>query len=152
MTHWTTLPSSSALPDPVSEPRFYDGILVKRSLAWVVDIAIITALTVGAGILTLTVGFFLFPLFFLAIGALYRVTTLANASATWGMRLMGIELRGHDGQRFALPQAAFHVTGYYVSMTFVVPALASLVAMCMTDRRQGLTDLVMGAAAINRPS
>ena len=154
MTHWTDMTdrNDSRLPDPQTEPQFYDGILTKRTLAWIVDIAIITLLTIGAGIATLTIGFFLWPLFFIAIGATYRISTLANRSATWGMRMMGIELRNHQGDRFDVPQAVLHVGGYYVSMMVVLPILASIVAMLVTERRQSLTDLVLGTAAINRPA
>jgi uncharacterized RDD family membrane protein YckC len=154
MTHWTESPMSrqSALPDPLTEPQFYDGVLAKRTIAWIVDVAVITALTIAAGIATLTIGFFLWPIFFIVIGTLYRVSTLSNRSATWGMRLMGIELRGHDGHRFDTGAAILHVLGYYASVMFVLPALASIAAMFVTDRRQGLTDLVLGSAAINRPS
>lgn len=148
----TYLTHSTALPDPFREPAFYDGVLVKRGIAWGLDLLLITLLTVLAGILTLTIGFFLWPIFFVGIGLIYRVGTLASGSATWGMRLMGIELRGHDGERFDVVQSALHVLGYYGSMTFVLPALASIGAMMVTDRRQGLTDLLLGSAAINRPS
>ena len=141
----------AGLPDAYQAPEFYSGVLSKRAIAWIVDLLLITGMTLLAGLATLTVGLFLWPLFFLAIGFLYRVTTLANRSATWGMRLMGIELRDVDGERFDGPTAALHVLGYYVSMAFVLPTLASIAAMLMTDRRQGLTDLVLGSAAINRP-
>ena len=130
----TTLAPASCLPDPAIEPAFYDGVLVKRGIAWIVDIVVITALAVVAGVLTLGVGFFLWPVVFLGIGALYRLATVAAGSATWGMRLMGIELRGHDGARLDPLQALLHVSGYYVSMTFVVPALASVATMMGAGR------------------
>jgi len=154
MTNWTDTPlrAASGLPAPQTEPQFYDGILIKRSLAWVVDLAVITALTVGAGIATFTIGFFLWPVFFVVIDTLYRMATLSNRSATWGMRLMGIELRGHDGHRFDTLQAVLHVLGYAGSVMFVVPLLASFATMLLTDRRQSLPDMVLGSAAINRPS
>ncbi|WP_308915157.1 RDD family protein [Jannaschia sp. LMIT008] len=146
MTH------TDGLPCPERRPEFYDGIVAKRAIAWVIDVALITAMTFAVGILTLTVGFFLWPLFSLAIGVLYRVATLSGRSATWGMRLMGIELRDGRGERFDGLHAVLHVAGYYASILFMVlPALASAVAMLVTDRRQGLTDLVLGTAAINRP-
>jgi len=142
----------SALPDPIDEAEFYQGILTKRFLAWLVDVSLITGLTILAGILTLTIALFFWPIAFLTIGFLYRTATLANRSATWGMRLMGIELRGHDGFRFETRDAALHVAGYYASMVFFLPMVASVVAMFVTDRRQSLTDLVLGTAAINRPA
>ena len=143
---------ATALPCPAERPEFYDGVLAKRGLAWVVDTFVITLMTLAAGVLTLTVGLFLWPFFFLAVGVLYRVATLASGSATWGMRLLGIELRGPDGHRLDGMQAVLHVSGYYASVLFaLLPALASIGAMVVTDRRQGLTDLVLGTAAINRP-
>ncbi|MFO6463250.1 RDD family protein [uncultured Jannaschia sp.] len=148
----TYLTATTALPDPVDQPEFYNGVLAKRALAWIVDVALITGFTIVAGILTLTLAFFLWPVAFIAIGALYRIGTLASGSATWGMRLMGIELRGPSGDRFDGMQSMLHVLGYYASMSFVLPALASIAAMFVTGRRQGLTDLVLGSAAINRPS
>lgn len=148
----TLLAHASRLPDPQVEPAFYDGVFVKRGIAWIVDIVIVTVLTTLASVLTFGVGFFLWPMLFLGIGALYRIATLASGSATWGMRLTGIELRGHDGARFDPLQAVLHVAGYYASMITVVPALASVAAMMVTGRRQGLTDLILGSAALNRPS
>jgi uncharacterized RDD family membrane protein YckC len=142
----------SGLPDPYHQPEYYEGVLPKRALAWIVDILIITGATFLLGIVTLTIAWFLWPIAYLAVGALYRVGTLASRSATWGMRLMGIELRDHRGDRFDGATAILHVLGYYLSMSFVLPALGSVAAMLVTDRRQGLTDLLLGSAAINRPS
>ena len=142
----------TALPCPQERPEFYDGVLAKRALAWVVDTILITLMTLVAGVLTLTVAWFLWPLTFVALGGLYRVATVANGSATWGMRLMGIELRGPSGDRLDPMQAVLHVGGYYACvLTAFLPQLASIGAMFVTDRRQGLPDLVLGTAAINRP-
>ena len=143
--------SPTALPDPEDRPEFYSGILSKRALAWVVDLIVITGFTLLAGVLTLTVAWFFWPLTFIGLGLVYRIGTIAQGSATWGMRLMGIELRGHDGRRLDAIQSALHVGGYYAAMTFVLPQLASVVAMVATPRRQGLNDLLLGTAAINSP-
>ncbi|UWQ16625.1 RDD family protein [Jannaschia sp. M317] len=147
----TFLDRTDTLPDPHHDPAFYDGVLTKRGIAWLMDVTLITVLTFLAGIVTLSAAWFLWPLTFLVIGFLYRVTTLSNRSATLGMRVMGIELRDLHGDRFDGFTAALHVIGYYASMSFVLPALASIAAMFVTDKRQGLTDLLLGSAAINRP-
>ena len=153
MTQWTDLQTRSltGLPDPIETPDFYDGVAMKRGIAWIVDTIVITLLTALAGVLTLTVGFFLWPLFFLGIGALYRVATIAGGSATWGMRLMGVELRGHDGNRFDTLQTIVHVGGYYASVVTVAPWFLSIATILMTPRKQSLTDFILGSAAINRP-
>jgi uncharacterized RDD family membrane protein YckC len=141
------------LPDPFEAPEFYDGVLPKRFLAWIVDVVLVHGATFVLGILTLTLAWWLWPLVALTLGFVYRLGTLGGGrSATWGMRLMGIELRDLRGDRFDLPSAALHTIGYYATLSFALPALASAAAMAITDRRQGLTDLVMGSAAINRPS
>lgn len=142
----------SALPDPDRAPEFYDGVLAKRALAWVIDVLLITGFTFLVGLFTLSIGWFLWPITFLVTGFLYRAASLSNRSATWGMRLMGIELRDVAGEPFDGMSAALHVAGYYASMAFVLPALASIAAMFVTDKRQSLTDLLLGSAAINRPS
>ena len=56
------------LPDPVSNPELFDGLLMRRSMAWVLDSAIIVGIAVGvmligvvAGVLTLGVGFVALP-------------------------------------------------------------------------------------------
>ncbi|WP_299813184.1 RDD family protein [uncultured Jannaschia sp.] len=153
MTQWSDVSTraTSRLPNPVAAPEFYDGVAVKRGVAWIVDTIVITLLTILAGVLTLTIGFFLWPLFFLGIGFLYRIATIAGGSATWGMRLMGVELRGHDGERFDLAQSIAHVGGYYASVVTVVPWFLSIATIAATPRRQSLTDFVLGSAAINRP-
>ncbi|PWJ20406.1 RDD family protein [Jannaschia seohaensis] len=142
----------SGLPDPYHEPQFYDGVVVKRAFAWLVDLLLVTFATFLLGILTLSLAWFFWPLAFLFVEVIYRVSTVANQSATWGMRLMGIELRDHHGRRFDGGTTVLHLIGYYASISFVLPALASVVAMLVTDRRQGLTDLLLGSAAINRPA
>ena len=148
----TFLDSTTALPCPDARPEFYDGVVAKRGFAWAVDTALITLMTLAAGILTLGAGLLLWPVFFVAIGALYRIATISGASATWGMRLLGVELRGPDGERLDPLQAVLHVAGYYASwLFFLLPGFASIAAMFATPRRQGLTDLVLGTAAINRP-
>jgi uncharacterized RDD family membrane protein YckC len=154
MTHYDTPlhdRHGTGLPDPFEAPEFYDGVLPKRALAWIVDVVIVHGATFVLGILTLTLAWWLWPIVAFVLGATYRVATLAGGSATWGMRLMGIELRDHRGNRFDLPTAALHTVGYYATLSFALPVVATAAAMMVTDRRQGLTDLVMGTAAINRP-
>jgi hypothetical protein len=48
-------------------------------------------------------------------------------------------------------QTLIHTGGYLLSWAFFLPQLASMAAMLVTDRRQGLTDLLIGTTAVNRP-
>lgn len=137
-------------PDPDVQPQFYDGVPTKRLLAWVVDILIIAALTVLAIPFTAFIGLFFLPLLFMVLSFAYRVVTLTRGSATWGMRLMSIELRTSDDAPFDLSQAFLHTLGYSFSLAMAPLQLISVVLMLSTERRQGLTDLALGTVALNR--
>jgi uncharacterized RDD family membrane protein YckC len=143
-TRWT------GLPDPVRAADLYEGVLAKRLFAWAVDFVIIAVLTALVLPFTLFTGLFFLPLLFLFLGFLYRWATIARGSATWGMRLAAIELRAADGGRFDSQTAFLHTLGYTVSVAVFPLQLVSIVLMLVSDRRQGLTDHVLGTAALNR--
>lgn len=142
----------TALPDPHNNPALYAGVPSKRLLAWVVDMAVTLGMTLVFIPLTLFTALFYLPFLWLVVGFLYRWMTLANRSATWGMRFAAIELRGPDGGRFDNGQAFFHTLGYFVSFAVAPLQLISIVLMLISERKQGLTDHVMGTAMLNRAS
>ena len=139
-----------ALPDPASQPEFYADVPVKRLIAWIVDMILIGIISALILPLTLFTGIFFFGAIFLTVSFIYRVVTLTNGSATFGMRFVGIELRTQHGDRFDLGHAFLHTLGYSVSLTFFILQLISIVLMLTSSRSQGLTDHVMGSVAINR--
>lgn len=145
-------PLSPGLPDPDAAPGFYDGVPIKRLLAWIVDGMIVLALTLVAVLLTAFVALFVLPLVWLAIGFVYRTATLAAHSATPGMRLVGIELRDRWGRPFDFAHAILHTLGYTLSISSLLLQAVSIALMLTGARGQGLTDLVLGTAAINRPA
>ena len=140
----------SALPDPQSHPEFYDDVMVKRFVAWLVDSVLVWGLWVVLSVLTLGLLIWLLP-FFAVLDFVYRASTLSRRSATWGMRLAGIELRDRRGEPLDGGQAFAHTAGYMFSMVMFFPVqIASIVMMAISDRRQSLTDMMLGTAAINR--
>lgn len=139
-----------SLPDPDHQPDFYSGVLPKRAVAWLIDSVLVTVLSLLFGLLTFGIGLFLFPAVSAVIGFLYRVGTLTGGSATWGMRFTGIELRQADGARFDIGAALLHTLGYFVSLAIFPLQLVSIVIMLLSDKGQGLTDLVLGSRALNR--
>ncbi|QCO56758.1 RDD family protein (plasmid) [Pseudorhodobacter turbinis] len=141
---------ANALPDPEYQAEFYEGVALKRGLAWVVDTiltAIITALIVP---FTAFTALFFLPLLYLTVNFAYRWMTLSGKSATFGMRLAAIEFRRADGQPFDSGTAALHTLGYAISMAFVLPQVLSIFMMIFGPRGQGLTDTVLGTVAVNR--
>lgn len=150
------LGTMDGLPDPELDPQFYQGVLSRRLVSWIVDVALILAVGVPLalifGIATLGLGFGLFPLVVGGVGFVYRTVTIAGGSATWGMRLVGIELRRHDGSRFDLVTAFLHTGLYTFAMGMVLVQMASVVAMLGTRHGQGLPDLILRTTAINPPA
>ncbi len=140
------------LPNPDTQAEFYSGVPTKRALAWVVDatlIAVVTALIVP---FTAFTALFFLPVLWLCVSFVYRVWSLTSRSATPGMRLFAIEFRTGLGERFDLGYAFAHTVGYTLTIGTLLPQVISVVLMLTTRRGQGLTDLVLGTVAINRPS
>lgn len=137
-------------PDPDMQPQFYEGVPTKRLLAWVLDTVIIAGLTLLTIPFTFFISLFFLPLVFMVLGFAYRVVTLSRGSATWGMRMMAIELRDSDDEPFDQSQAFLHTLGYSLSVMIAPLQLISVVLMLSSERRQGLTDLAMRTVALNR--
>lgn len=138
------------LPDPRTQPEFYADVPMKRLVAWLVDTVLIALICLLIVPFTAFTGLFFFPLLMLVVGFAYRVVTIANRSATWGMRLMAIEFRTAQGERLGLGLATAHTLG--TSLSFAMPLLqvVSVILMLTTARGQGLTDHLLGSVALNR--
>lgn len=149
------LPPLRGLPDPDLDRRFYEGVPSRRLVAWIIDFLVVAALSLVViplfGILTLGLGFFAAPAVYWGLSFLYRVATLNGRSATWGMRLMGIELRDADGERFGFGMALAHVGLYSLSVFLTIPLFLSALTVLATRYNQTLHDIVLRAAAINTP-
>ena len=142
----------STQPDPERHAEFYDGVLMKRFLAWLFDLVLIAIITAMIVPFTAFTALFFLPVLFLTVGFIYRWLTLSGRSATWGMRLVNIEFLDRQGSRFDSATALLWTIGYSVSMAFVLPQILSAVLMILSPRVQGLTDLVVGSVAINSPA
>ena len=138
------------LPDPFNQSHFYQSVPGKRLIAWLIDLVLIVVICVLALPLTAFLGLFFWPVMLMVIGFAYRVVTLANGSATWGMRFAGVELRDAYGARFDLSLALAHTVGYTISFAFPILQVISVVMMLTGARGQGLTDAFLGTVALNR--
>jgi uncharacterized RDD family membrane protein YckC len=131
------------------DPRLYDGVTIKRGIAWIFDVVLIAMLCALVLPFTAFTGIFFFPALMLFVGFIYRWFTLAGGSSTWGMRMMGIRFRDHDGAPLGSGLALAHTFGYTVSVAVAPLQLISVILMLATPRGQGLSDLVLGTEAVN---
>ena len=133
-------------PDPDIQPQFYESVPTSRLLAWVIDIIVTTGLVLLILPFTAFTGLFFLPFLFIILGFAYRVVTLSRGSATWGMRLMAIELRERGGGPLTSSTALMH------TLRFAFPLIQaiSVLFMARDNKGQGLTDMVLGTAMLNR--
>jgi uncharacterized RDD family membrane protein YckC len=142
--------------DPVKDPQLFQGVIRKRSVAFIVDAIIILALTVVAyvvvallGIITLGLAWLLFGLVFPAVGLGYNALTIGGPnSATIGQRMMGLEVRMWFGGKVTPLIAAFHALLFWFSLVLFCPIL---LWAFFDPRKRCLHDILAGVVVINRP-
>ena len=145
-----------SLPDPATAPELFEGIVGRRVLAYLVDLAILVAATfiillVGlvAGFLTFGIAWALLPLVIPAVILGYYAMTLGSPSrSTIGMAMMDIVLtptRGRplDGWRILIHPIVFWIT-FWISWP------VSLAIVLFTPRREMLHDLIAGTLMVRR--
>lgn len=140
----------TSLPNPLSQSDFYRDVPSKRLFAWIVDVLLITCLTLFLSIFTLFTALLIFPLVYGVISFIYRWSSLTLFSATPGMSLMALTIRDCVGERLSFGAAFLHTAGYFASMAVFPLQLISIVTILTSEKRQSLTDMVLGTAAINK--
>ena len=145
-------PPTEEPPDPVAHPELFDGLLWRRPLAYVVDLAVI-GLLLGSWLwlVLMSLGLLLplTSLAFLLIPILYHAWLVGGRqSATLGMRLAGLEVRGWDGSRPDFWQALLMAVLFYV--TVVATTLLILVVVFFNDRRRTVHDYLSGVVVVRR--
>ncbi|WP_461426200.1 RDD family protein [Gymnodinialimonas sp.] len=142
----------SPLPDPTYDAAYYEGVLPKRLFAWAIDAGLIFTAMLILSILTAGIAFFLWVPVHLALAFFYRWSTIKAQSATLGMRVMNIELRGRTGARLSSQEAALHTGSFLFAATFFVIQLISIGLMIGRPLNRGLHDELVGSVMINRPT
>jgi uncharacterized RDD family membrane protein YckC len=144
--------------DPVVNPEYFEGVLARRMIAFVIDLVVITVPIILAcififlfGLVTLGLGWGLFLL--LAPGSVvwalvYCGTTMgAPASATLGMRMVDIEVRTWYGAPCYFILGAVHAIAFWVTTSALTP-LVLLVGL-LNERQRLLHDFLLGTVVIN---
>jgi uncharacterized RDD family membrane protein YckC len=146
--------------DPAANPELFEGVLSRRLLAFFIDVFIITVPVMAVaififlfGIVTLGLGWMLFWLLSPASVVLalfyYGLTMGGPASATIGMRTMGLEIRTWYGAPAYFLLGAVHAVVYWVSVSVLTPFI--LLVGLFDARRRLLHDMLVGTVVINNP-
>jgi len=134
--------------------RAYSGVLSRRVFAFLIDYAIVLLLCIPAavivfflGIITLGLGFFLYPALFMIVAVLYFGMTLGGPSqATPGMRAMGIAMARMDGRRIDFLLSTVHIVLFWVINSVLTPLI--LLAGLFTERSRLVHDFLLGTVIV----
>ncbi|MDD9923067.1 MAG: RDD family protein [Boseongicola sp.] len=137
------------LPDPATQPEFYESVPTKRLIAFFIDALLIAFVAFILSAFTLFTALLIFPALYAVVSFLYRWWALAARSATPGMRIMSVEFRQKNGHKFDTGTAFLHTVGYFVSVAVFPAQLISIALMLLSERKQGLTDMILGSVLIN---
>ncbi len=147
---------SDHLPDPSTAPALYEGVLLRRAVAWLIDTVIIGGITIAAlvvglifGVVTLGLGLLALPIIIpLAILGYYAATLGSPMRATVGMQAMDIVLTPVRGTPLNGWSILIHPILFWVTVWISWPF--SILFALFTPRQQMLHDLVVGTLMLRR--
>jgi uncharacterized RDD family membrane protein YckC len=142
-------------PDPMARPDYYDGVVLRRSIGYLIDCVILfllgLVLTVALsifGIITFGLGFHLFPLLSI-VPIAYSTLLIGGAdSATFGMRLMDVQVRSWSGERPNMVQALVMTLLFYG--TIAITWFFGLLVVFFNIRRRAAHDFLAGTVVVRR--
>ncbi|KAA3531389.1 RDD family protein [Agrobacterium tumefaciens] len=134
--------------------RAYSGVLSRRIFAFLIDYAIVLLLCIPAavivfflGVITLGLGFFLYPALFVIVAVLYFGVTLSGPSqASPGMRAVGIAMARMDGRRIDFLLATVHIALFWIINSVLTPLI--LLAGLFTERSRLVHDFLLGTVMV----
>ena len=144
--------------DPIANPEYFEGVLPRRLLAFIIDVFILSlpVLLVGLfiflfGIVTLGLGWLLFwllsPATVIWAVLYYGMTFGGPASATLGMRAVDLEMRTWYGAPAYFLLGAVHAILYWISVSALTPLI--LLVAFFNARRRLLHDMLLGTIVVN---
>lgn len=151
-------PGDRQIPDPLTNPEHFDGVLWKRVIAYWIDVVMILlivgvlyvpALFLGA----LSFGLLWGPatLFLVFVPLLYHTALIGGPrSATIGMRFMGVEVRVRDGNEPDYLRAVALTFLFYLSV-LLTQWLILLVTLFNREKRT-VHDMICDTVIVNVPS
>lgn len=141
-------------PNPLDRPELYDGLLWRRSMAFFLDVILVTAVMMVLwlfNILTFLIfTALLFMLWAAPIFVIYDTAMIGGGgSATLGMRLLGLEVRSWDGGKPGYLQALISSCLFW----FLVPFTGGLILLVapFSNRRRHVHDMLSGTIVIKAP-
>lgn len=154
-SHITIIPPGPDM-DSMRQPELFSGITLKRIFAYLIDLVVVSILIMAAWIATGLLGILTFglllPLQAMVVVLLplaYHTLLIAGpASATLGMRMMGIQVaNAADGLPPSLLQALILTVAFFGSVALT--GFLVLIIALFNPQRRTLHDFLAGTVVIN---
>ncbi|MEM7566304.1 MAG: RDD family protein [Pseudomonadota bacterium] len=151
-----TLPETRAALDfaPELHPALFESVQRRRTIAFLIDMTIVTLLVlIGGfaitmfGIMTLGLGWLLFPALAPVVVLGYAAFGASRYSATPGMRMVGLAMRNWTGTAVDGLIGALHSLLYWVSTAVLTPFV--LLFGLFNPRKRLLHDIVAGVVVMD---
>ena len=148
--------SRPTLPDPATAPELFEGLLMRRTVAFLIDLVAIGTLILAFSLVGFIAGFLTFGLAWVALVlvapasiVLYYAATLgSHRRATLGMQMMDIVLTPTRGAPLDGWMAMLHAGLFWITAWISLPV--SLLFTLFTPRRQMIHDLILGTLMVRR--
>ena len=145
-----------ALPDPQTAPELFDGVLMRRVFAYLIDVAILVSICAVVGMVSVILGFFTFGIPWLLLPILipliilgyYAATLGSPMRATIGMAMFDIVLTPTRGRPLDGWAILIHPIVFWITVWVAWPI--SLAVALFTPRQQMVQDLVTGTLMLRR--
>jgi uncharacterized RDD family membrane protein YckC len=142
--------------DPFADPAQFEGLLWRRCLAYVIDLAVLLGLLllykvalVFFTVITFGLATPLLVLVAAAIPIAYHTLTIGGPlSATLGMHVLGLQVRIWNGGKPGYIQALLHTAVFYVTTSFTGGLI--LLWPLFSNRRRCLHDQLCGTMVVRR--
>jgi uncharacterized RDD family membrane protein YckC len=141
---------------PGVDPRWTEGAIGRRFLAYLIDLVMIAIFTVIlwfviglVGVVTFGLGWVLYAILPLSAVIYSAITVGGSHQSTIGMRMLGLRVaEGSSGGPVGMLTAAVHALLFYLAAgTFVLLCLDVVVGIARSDRRMG-HDLLAGVVLV----
>jgi uncharacterized RDD family membrane protein YckC len=145
-----------SLPDPQTAPELFDGVLMRRVFAYLIDVAILVSICAVVGMVSVILGFFTFGIPWLLLPILipliilgyYAATLGSPMRATIGMAMFDIVLTPTRGRPLDGWAILIHPIVFWITVWVAWPI--SLAVALFTPRQQMVQDLVTGTMMVRR--
>ncbi|MBF0560870.1 MAG: RDD family protein [Alphaproteobacteria bacterium] len=142
------------IPNSSERPDLYDGVVIRRLMAWLVDVAYVALLTglvylalLAGGLLTFGLFWLLIPVVMVLAPFVFHTLPLAGRSqATLGMRMFGVYVESWTGGRPTLLQVTLRTAIFYASIGFT--GWLVLIVIFFNDHRRGIHAYLSGTIVL----